>query len=116
MKERLIGTVLICAIGPMALLGYWFMVIIGLFGNTQRVRQGVRALDHFVNATLFNGYAWESLSSHAWRERKRPWAKTIIWITNILQKDHCKYANKREQSIIDLILEKNLHHQTVGKK
>lgn len=116
MKERLIGTVLICAIGPMALLGYWFMVIIGLFGKTQRVRQGVRALDHFVNATLFNGYAWESLSSHAWREKDKSWAKVIIKITDILQKDHCKMANKREQPIIDLILEKNLHHQTVGKK
>ncbi|EMW2630905.1 hypothetical protein AAET80_001788 [Campylobacter coli] len=22
-------------------------------------------MDHFVNASLFNGYAWESVSSHA---------------------------------------------------
>jgi hypothetical protein len=114
-KERLLGIAFISVIGPMALLGYWLIVILGLFGKTKRARQGVRALDHFVNATLFDGYAWESLSSHAWRVRKRPWAKVIISMTDIFQKDHCKYANKREQPLIDLMLEKNLHHQTIGK-
>lgn len=116
LKERLAGTVLMCAIVPMAVAGYLLIVFVGLFGSVARVRQGVRAMDHFVNATLFNGYAWESVSSHAWRERDKRWAKFVIWLTDKFQKDHCRRANKREQPMIDLMLKKGLHHQTVGKK
>jgi len=116
LKERLAGTVLMFAIVPMAIAGYLLIVFIGFFGKTSRARQGVRAMDHFVNATLFNGYAWESLSSHAWRERDKRWAKFVIWVTDKFQKDHCKRSNKREQAIIDLMMQKRLHEQTVGKK
>ena len=116
LKERLAATVLMCAIVPMAILGYLLIVFIGLLGKVERGRQGVRAMDHFVNATLFNGYAWESVSSHAWREQDKLWAKFIIWLTNKFQQDHCKRSNKREQPIIDLIIKKGLHHQTIGKK
>jgi len=116
LKERLGGTVLMCAIVPMAIAGYLLIVLIGLFGKVERGRQGVRAMDHFVNATLFNGYAWESISSHAWREQDRKWAKFVIWLTDIFQKDHCKRSNKREQPIIDLMMKKRLHEQTIGKK
>jgi len=116
MKEKLAGTILLCAIVPLAVISYLFIVIVGTFGKVSRVRQGVRALDHFVNATLFNGYAWESLSSHAWRERDKKWAKIIIKITDSFQKDHCKRANKREQPIVDLVLKKKLDKQTVGKQ
>ncbi len=116
LKERLAGTILLCAIVPLAIIGYLLIVVIGTFGKVDRVRQGVRALDHFVNATIFNGYAWESVSSHAWRERDKKWAQFVIWLTDKFQKDHCKRANKREQPIIDLMLKKSLHHQTVGKK
>lgn len=116
MKERLSGTILLCAIVPLAIISYLFIVIVGTFGNVSRVRQGVRALDHFVNATLFNGYAWESLSSHAWRERDKKWAKIVIKITDKFQKNHCERANKREQPVVDLIIKKKLHQQTVGKQ
>lgn len=116
LKERAAGTVLLCAIVPMAVAGYFMIVVVGLFGKTERARQGVRAMDHFVNATLFNGYAWESLSSHAWRERERRWAKVVIWVTDKFQQDHCKRSNKREQDIIDLMLAKRLHEQTIGRK
>ncbi len=115
-KEKLAGTILLCAIVPMAVAGYLLIVFVGIFGNPARVRQGVRAMDHFVNATLFNGYAWESLSSHAWRAREKKWAKFIIWLTDKFQKDHCKRSNKREQDIINLMLSKQLHHQTIGRK
>ena len=77
-----------CAIVPLAILGYLLLWWVGLFGKTDRGRAGVRALDHFVNATLFNGYAWESVSSHAWRERDKKWAKAVIWVTDLFQKDH----------------------------
>jgi len=73
----------------------------------------VRALDHFVNATLFNGYAWESVSSHAWRMRERRWARVVIWITDVFQQGHCRRANKREQALVDLVLAKGLHRQTI---
>ena len=105
-----------CAIVPLAVLGYLLIVFIGFFGKVDRARQGVRAMDHFVNATIFNGYAWESVSSHAWRMRHKPWAKFVIWLTNQFQQDHCKRSNKREQDIIDLMLSKRLHEQTIGKK
>ena len=116
LKERLAGAILLCAIVPLAVLGYLLIVVVGLFGNADRVRQGVHAMDHFVNATIFNGYAWESVSSHAWRERDKWWAKFIINLTNKFQENHCQRCNKREQPIIDLMLNKRLHHQNIGKK
>ncbi|MBS4241054.1 hypothetical protein [Campylobacter vulpis] len=116
LKEKLAGTILLCAIVPLAVCGYLFIVIVGTFFSTARVRQGVRALDHFVNASLFNGYAWESVSSHAWRERERKkWAKVVIKITDFFQKDHCKRANRREQPVVDFILSRKLEEQTIGK-
>lgn len=113
MKERLAGFLLMSAIVPMALAGYLLLIIVGMAGSTARGRAGVRALDHFVNATLFNGYAWESVSSHAWRERDRRWAKVVIRITDVFQKGHCQRANKREQALVDLVLSKGLHKQTI---
>ena len=113
MKERLAGFVLMTAIVPLALAGYLLLVWVGFFGRTERGRAGVRALDHFVNATLFNGYAWESVSSHAWRMRHRRWARAVIWFTDRLQKGHCQRANKREQPVVDLMLAKGLHKQTI---
>lgn len=112
MRERIAGFLLMIFIVPLAVLGYLLIVYIGFFGKTERGRAGVRALDHFVNATLFNGYAWESVSSHAWREQHRWWARFIIWFTDKFQKDHCRRANKREQAVIDLVLKKKLHHRT----
>lgn len=116
MKEKLAGTLLLCALVPLMIIGYIFIVIVGIFINVNRARQGVRALDHFVNASLFNGYAWESLSSHAWRERDKRWAKVVIKLTDFFQKDHCKRANLREQDVVDLILKKKLHEQTIGRQ
>lgn len=113
MKERLAGFLLMCAIVPMAVLGYLLLVAIGFFGKAERGRAGVRALDHFVNATVFNGYAWESVSSHAWRERHRRWARAVIWATDHFQQDHCKRANKREQPVVDLVLKKGLGDRTI---
>lgn len=113
MKERLAGFLVMTALVPMALAGYLLLWAVGLFGRTERGRAGVRALDHFVNATLFNGYAWESVSSHAWRARDRRWAKAIIWVTDRFQRGHCQRANKREQPLVDLMLAKGLHKQTI---
>lgn len=113
MKERLAGFALMTLVVPMAVLGYLILLWVGFFGRADRGRSGVRALDHFVNATVFNGYAWESVSSHAWRERHRRWARAVIWFTDLFQKDHCKRANKREQPMVDLALEKGLEKQTI---
>jgi hypothetical protein len=113
MKERLGGFVLMTFIVPMAVLGYLVLVVVGFFGPTQRGRAGVRALDHFVNASVFNGYAWESVSSHAWRERHRRWARCVIWLTDRFQKNHCERANRREQHVVDLVLQKGLDKQTI---
>jgi hypothetical protein len=113
MKERLGGFAVMTAVVPLAILGYLILVLVGFFGPTRRGRAGVRALDHFVNASVFNGYAWESVSSHAWRERHRWWAACVIRVMDLFQKDHCKRANKREQAVVDLMLEKGLHKQTI---
>ena len=88
MKERMAGFLVMTAIVPMAIAGYLLLVLIGLGGPTARGRAGVRALDHFVNATLFNGYAWESVSSHAWRAREQRWARGVIWLTDRVQPGH----------------------------
>jgi hypothetical protein len=113
MKERLAGFLLLLVIAPMAILGYLTMCVAGTLGFNARARAGVRALDHFVNASLFNGYAWESVSSHAWREQHRWWARWIIKITDLFQKDHCKRANKREQPVVDFVLARGLEKQTI---
>lgn len=115
MKERIAGFLLMCAIVPLAILGYLLIVWVGFFGKTDRGRAGVRALDHFVNATVFNGYAWESVSSHAWRMREeKRWARWVIRITDCFQKDHCRRANKREQQVVDLIRKARLDKQTIA--
>jgi hypothetical protein len=114
MKERLAGFLLMCAVVPMAVCGYLMLVWIGLFGPNARGRAGVRALDHFVNATVFNGYAWESISSHAWREREQRWAKVVIRVTDHFQKDHCQRANKREQPLVDLVVKSRLDRPTIA--
>jgi hypothetical protein len=113
MKERAAGFLVMTALVPMALAGYLLLWWVGLFGPSSRGRAGVRALDHFVNATMFDGYAWESVSSHAWRARDRRWARVVIWVTDKIQKDHCQRANKREQPLVDMVLAKGLHRQTI---
>lgn len=115
-REKIAGWGLMCVIVPLAVYGYLLIVVVGIFGNPKRVRAGVRALDHFVNASVFDGYAWESLSSHAWRVRdQKQWAKIVVCMTDYFQKDHCYRAHKREQHILEVVLKRGLHNQTVGK-
>jgi len=113
MRERLAGFLLMSMIVPLAVAGYLLLCWVGLFGRTERGRAGVRALDHFVNATLFNGYAWESVSSHAWRCRDRRWARLVIWATDQFQKGHCELVVDDEQPIVDLVLKKRLERQPI---
>lgn len=113
LKERLAGTLLLIVIVPLAIIGYLIVVIVGFFGPVNRVRAGVRALDHFVNASVFNGHAWESVSSHAWRMQHTTWAKIVIKVTDFFQVGHCERANKREQRIVDLVISKKLHEKTI---
>jgi hypothetical protein len=112
-KERVAGFALMTLIVPMAVMGYLILVYVGFFGRTERGRSGVRAMDHFVNATVFNGNAWESVSSHAWRERHRRWARVVIWFLDKFQANHCQRANKREQAVVDLVQEKGLEKKTI---
>jgi len=114
-QERLAGFALMTAMVPLAVLGYLVICWIGFAGRTERGRAGVRALDHFVNAAVFNGLAWESVSSHAWRVREQQrWARGVIWLTDKFQPGHCQRANKREQPVIDLVLKKGLEKRTIG--
>lgn len=113
-KERLVGFCLATFfLLPLAIVGYLVLTWVVFFGRTARGRNGVRALDHFVNAAVFDGLAWESISSHAWRVRDRRWARLVIRLTDILQQDHCRRANKREQPVVDLVLQKGLEKQTI---
>ena len=116
MKEFLVGLSLTLLLVPLAICGFLLLAVYGLSGQLARARASVRALDHFVNASVFNGYAWESVSSHAWRERERKrWARWVIRFADLFQQDHCRRANKREQHVVDLILKKELHAQTIGR-
>ena len=112
-KERIAGFILMTFIVPLAMGGYLLIVLIGFAGPVSRGRSGVRALDHFVNATIFNGYAWESVSSHAWRERDKRWAKVVISLTDFFQKNHCERSNRREQAVVDLVLARGLDQKTI---
>ncbi|WP_295399071.1 hypothetical protein [uncultured Thiocystis sp.] len=117
MKEFLTGLALSLILLPLAFLGLILLVFFGFSGRIGRVRAGVRALDHFVNASVFNGYSWESISSHAWREREnKRWARIVIRFADLFQRNHCQRANKREQHVVDLVLKKKLHDQTIGRK
>ncbi|MBK1649528.1 hypothetical protein [Rhabdochromatium marinum] len=117
MKEFFVGVGLSLLLLPLALLGLLMLAFYGVTGRVQRARAGVRALDHFVNASVFNGYSWESISSHAWREREnQAWARLVVRFANVFQQDHCRRANKREQHVVDLILRRNLHAQTIGRQ
>lgn len=114
MKERLVGFLLVTALIPLTLWGFVVLTWVGYLGRTERGRAGVRALDHFVNATVFNGYAWESVSSHAWRVRdEKRWARIVIRLTDQLQPGHCERANKREQRVVDFILKRGLEKRTI---
>jgi len=114
MKERLAGFLLMTAVVPMAIMGYLIIVYVGFFSNVKRGRAGVRALDHFVNAAVFNGHAWESVSSHAWRAKDtHRWARMVVWVTDKFQPNHCQRANKREQPVLDLVISKRLHEKTI---
>ena len=46
------------------------------------------------------------------RDEKR-WARLVIRITDLFQKDHCKRANKREQQVVDLIRKSRLDKKTI---
>lgn len=113
LKERLAGFALMTAVVPLAVFGYLIIVVVGFLGPVSRGRAGVRALDHFVNATVFNGHAWESVSSHAWRVRDKTWARIVIKVTDFFQENHCQRSNKREQVVIDLVISKGLHEKTI---
>ena len=114
LRERMVGFLLVTFfLLPLAMIGYLVLTWVVFFGSTRRGRNGVRALDHFVNAAVFDGLAWESLSSHAWRQRSRWWARLVIGFTNHFQQDHCRRANKREQPVVDLVLHKGLEKQTI---
>lgn len=114
LKERLVGFALVTFfLLPLAIFGYLILTWVVFFGRTARGRAGARALDHFVNAAVFDGLAWESVSSHAWRRRDRWWARCVIGFCDRLQQDHCRRANKREQPVVDLVLEKGLEKQTI---
>lgn len=50
---------------------------------------------------MFTGYACEPVSSYPWRVREeKRWARRVIRITDLVQKDHCVRANKREQAVV----------------
>ena len=65
----------------------------------RRSKQIPIAVDQFVN-TLFGGRAGETISSVAWRKRKRKrqWAITrrVIDALFFWQKDHCQTAYESE--------------------
>lgn len=68
-----------------------------------RMKEAIRVVDQFNNAFWLNGSGRESVSSHSWRERGAWWARFVIWLTDKLEKGHCKEANRHEQRIQDFI-------------
>jgi len=115
LKERVALVLIIMILLPLFVIGAFVMITyVFIFGRNWHLRQCFRTVDHFVNVTLFGGYAWESLSSHAWREREtKVWAPLIIKLADTFHKGHCRKANLREQAIINLVKENYLDEQTI---
>lgn len=103
MKIRLAGLLLWAMLAPLAVLAACLLPLLILWGPLPQARQTLRTWDELANAGLFNGSAYESLSSHAWRDRSRWWAKGIIWITDRLQPGHCAGAFESERAIVEFI-------------
>jgi len=114
-KERIALVLIILLLLPLFILGFIVMILyILLFGRNWVLRQTFRTVDHFINVTLFGGYAWESLSSHAWRVRNSAWwAPIIIFFADTFHKGHCYKANLREQPIVDHVKANYLDEQTI---
>lgn len=115
LKERIVLALIILVLLPLFIIGFIVMMIyILLFGRNWVLRQTFRTVDHYINVTLFGGYAWESLSSHAWRERENKWwAPLIITLADTFHKGHCRKANLREQPIVDHVKSNYLDEQTI---
>jgi glycosyltransferase involved in cell wall biosynthesis len=93
---------------PLVFSGLVLIVFSGFTKNKSRSRSGARAFNHFINASIFNGNAWETVASHAWRMRDKRWAKIFIVLANYIQSDHCFRANKRGQPVVDFITRRGL--------
>lgn len=104
MSARLIQVALGClfwiAFAPVAIVGILLQpltILIYAFGN-DNIRAFIyrtgKALDQFDNALLFGGHPKETISSHVGRwlvsGRPVPWKfRTVAWLTNLFEKDHC---------------------------
>jgi glycosyltransferase involved in cell wall biosynthesis len=109
----LIGIFMVIFSVPIILMGVLLIFCSGFTKNKTRAHAGTRALNHFVNAAIFKGNAWETVASHAWRMRERPWAKTFIRFANYVQPDHCFRANKRGQPVVDFVTRQGLDKPTM---
>ena len=99
---RLGGIILYLLFLPLAPLAYVLLPLMILW-DPARAKETMRAVDQFCNAFYTNGIGRESTSSHAWRDRERPWARLVIRLTDPLQNGHCQAANAHEQPVVDFI-------------
>lgn len=100
---RVGGFILLFLLSPLVFLAIVALPALIAFASVERAKPALRAWDHMANAGLFAGSPYESLSSHAWRDRTRWWAKVVIWVTDLFQKGHCQEANGHEQPVVDAI-------------
>lgn len=98
---------------PLFFIGLLLIFLSGFTHKKLRAHSGARAFNHFVNAAVFNGSAWETVASHAWRMREQRWAKIFIQLTDHVQKDHCFRANKRGQPVVDFVIRQGLDKPTI---
>lgn len=111
--RSLFGLVILILFIPLFLTGFLLIFVSGFSHKKLRAHSGMRAFNHFVNAAVFKGNAWETVASNAWRMRDHRWAKIFIYLTNYVQKDHCFRANKRGQSIVDFVERQGLDKPTM---
>ena len=74
---RLGGIIIYLLFLPLAPLAYVLLPLMILW-NPARAKESMRAVDQFCNAFYTNGIGRESTSSHAWRDRERPWARLVM--------------------------------------
>ena len=58
---------------------YWFRVTVAV---------------NLLVAALFGAEMYETVCAAAWRNRGYGWAMVVIWITNLIQPNHCKVSER----------------------
>ena len=105
MNHRLTALIILMLLTMASIIAYLHLILRFAFSPDERAKEILIGLDVFCNAGMFGGSRWETVSSHACRERKRAtwWALILGWVLDKIEPNHCEEANQVEQPAMDLL-------------